>query len=79
MSTKASISFTAAILRQSHESQEVVWCHCQFLPPSVLRPTVPAVPESQITLSFTTERPRKLAVVPDLMGVSLGACEKAVQ
>src|ERR1043165_9784294 len=56
----------ASISLKSFFSKPVTVIHVHVLPPSKVFPTVPLLPLTQTTLSFTTLRPRRLVLVPEV-------------
>src|SRR5580765_1348678 len=62
----AVIASNASISRNSLFSKPFTLNHFQFFPPFVVLPTVPLLPLTQTTLSFTTLKPRRLVLVPEV-------------
>src|SRR4030095_17063097 len=70
----AVVASKASISRKSFFSNPFTVNHFQFFPPLVVLPTVPLLPLTQTTLSFTTLIPRKLVLVPDVSNSTTGQC-----
>src|SRR5690349_6783905 len=62
----------ASISRKSVFSNPLTFIHFQLLPAFVLLPTVPLLPLTQSTLSFTTLKPLRLVLVPDVNTSTVG-------
>src|SRR6266487_2447340 len=64
----------ASMSRNSFFSKPFTVIHFQFFPALVVLPTVPLLPLTQTTLSFTTLKPRKLVLVPEVSISIAGKC-----
>ena len=71
LASKASISLKSVF------SKPFTFIHFQFFPALVLFPTVPLLPLTHITLSFTTLKPRRLVLLPEVNTSTTGSCAKA--
>src|SRR6478672_7151053 len=68
----AVVASNASISRNSLFSKPFTLYHFQFFPPLVVLPTVPLLPLTQTTLSFTTLKPRRLVLVPEVSTSTTG-------